>query len=101
MHDTIGENNNIDSENRERIRQLARALLANGVVYHSLEFDDDLATCLIFVNTKNLSAVDIHPLEKAAQESDAELEAVIDSSYDELCFFVTFKQQQGSNSVEK
>ncbi|AFU59074.1 hypothetical protein Ngar_c21440 [Candidatus Nitrososphaera gargensis Ga9.2] len=65
--------------------------MANGIIYDRLDFDDDLNTCLIFFNTKNVSAIDIPPLEKAAQEVNAELSAVIDSSKDQLCFFVVFR----------
>lgn len=76
----------------EKVRQLAYSLLANGIVYDELQFDDLLNTCLIFVNTKNLSAVDIAPIEQAAKEVHGEVQAVIDSSTDQLCFFVIFKQ---------
>jgi hypothetical protein len=77
--------------NSGKVKQLACSLLANGVVYDKLQFDDLLNTCLIFVNTKNLSAVDIVPLERAAKEVHGEVQAVIDSSTDQLCFFIVFK----------
>jgi len=76
----------------EKVRQLAHSLLANGVIYDYLQFDGELDACLVFVSTKNLSAVDIAPLERAAKEVHGEIQAVIDSSTDQLCFFVAFKQ---------
>jgi hypothetical protein len=84
--------NSTDNKNSGKVRQLAYSLLANGVVYDELQFDDALNTCLIFVNIKNLSAVDITPFEQAAREVHGEVQAVIDSSIDQLCFFVVFKQ---------
>lgn len=75
----------------EKTAVLANALLTNGILYEKIEFDDELNTCLVFLSTRRVSAVDIPPLERAAREANAELSAVIDSSQDQLCFFVIFR----------
>lgn len=75
----------------EKTTVLATALLTNGILYEKIEFDDQLNTCLVFLSTRRVSAVDIPPLERAAQKANAELSAVIDSSKDQLCFFVVFR----------
>jgi len=55
-----------------------------------IEFAGDVNTWFVFVSTRNVSAIDISPLEQVAKEVNAELKAVVDSDKDQLCFFFVY-----------
>jgi hypothetical protein len=61
-------------------------LLSNDIIFDKIEVDGELDVCLVFLNTKNISAIENPPLEAIAKQANAELRAVVDSAKDQLCF---------------
>ena len=69
---------------------ICRAKKLNSDIYFfRIEFAGE-NTCFVFISTRNVSAIDIAPLEQVAKEVNAELKAVIDSDKDQLCFFFVY-----------
>lgn len=74
--------------NPERIVSIIESsLISHSVAFTRIEYAEDVNTCFVFVSTRNVSAIDLSPLEQVAKEVNAELKAVIDSDKDQLCFF--------------
>jgi hypothetical protein len=72
------------------VRAIGAALLSHNITFIRIEYAEDVNTCFVFVSTRNLSAIDISPLDQVAKEVNAELKAVIDSDKDQLCFFFVY-----------
>jgi hypothetical protein len=74
---------------------IGASLLSHNITYTRIEFAEDVNTCFVFVSTRNVSAIDISPLEQVAKEVKAELKSVIDSDKDQLCFFFVYSTSLG------
>lgn len=72
------------------VRTIGAALLSHNIIFTRIEYAEDVHTCFVFVSTRNVSAVDISPLEQVAKEVNADLKVVIDSDKDQLCFFFVY-----------
>lgn len=72
------------------VRTIGAALLSHNITFTRIEYAEDVNTCFVFVSTRNVSAIDISPLEQVAREINADLKAVIDSDKDQLCFFFVY-----------
>jgi hypothetical protein len=79
-----------DKDQKGIVSTIGASLLSHNITYTRIEFAEDVNTCFVFVSTRNVSAIDIVPLEKVAKEVNAELKAVIDSDKDQLCFFFVY-----------
>jgi hypothetical protein len=90
-----------DEQNQDQaevVRTLESVLLSHNIIFTTIEYAEDLKTCLVFVSTRNISAVDIPPLEQVAVEVNAVLRAVVDSNKDKLCFFFVYSNKYNSHS---
>lgn len=67
---------------------IVRFLLSRNITVQRVDFANEVNTWLVFVSTKNVSAIDIDPLLDAARLANMQLKAVIDSEKDQLCFFL-------------
>jgi hypothetical protein len=74
----------------EVVHTLGAALLSHNITFTRIEYAEDVNTCFVFVSSRNVSAIDLIPLEQVAKEVNAELKAVIDSDKDQLCFFFVY-----------
>jgi hypothetical protein len=72
------------------VRTIGAALLSHNITFSRIEYAEDVSTCFVFVSTRNVSAIDISPLEQVAKEVNADLKAVIESDKDQLCFFFVY-----------
>jgi hypothetical protein len=79
-----------DNDEKEILSTIGASLLSHNITYTRIEFAADVNTCFVFVSTRNMSAIDIAPLEQVAKQVNAELKAVIDSDKDQLCFFFVY-----------
>ena len=79
-----------DNDQKGIIRTIGASLLSHNITYTRIEFAGEVNTCFVFISTRNVSAIDIAPLEQVAKEVNAELKAVIDSDKDQLCFFFVY-----------
>jgi len=71
---------------KARAHTIQIMLLSNDIIFDKIEVDGELDVCLVFLNTKNISAIENPPLEAIAKQANAELRAVVDSAKDQLCF---------------
>lgn len=78
---------NDDYDSSIAAQKLENALLTRGVVIERVEYCKDIKTVMVYLSTKYKAVIEIRPLEDAANEVQAILEAVTDSKKDELCFF--------------
>jgi hypothetical protein len=67
------------------VSSIGASLLSHNITFTRIEYAEDVNTCFVFVSTRNVSAIDLSPLEQVAKEVNAELKAVIDSDKDQLC----------------
>ena len=79
-----------DKDQKDVVSIIGASLLSHNITYTRIEFAGEVNTCFVFISTRNVSAIDIAPLEQVAKEVNAELKAVIDSDKDQLCFFFVY-----------
>jgi hypothetical protein len=88
MSNSKGSEKNQDS--KPIVSTIAASLISHSITFTRIEYAEDVNTCFVFVSTRNVSAIDLSPLEQVAKEVNAELKAVIDSDKDQLCFFFVY-----------